>query len=228
MSARTRCSDAISAWRLQVGDAGDARRVLELRLLRARARGGDAARAPRRRCASRPRAAVARVLEPRLRVGELRVELLEARLGGGPRLGLARRLGREMLELVGDLAVAAAALRLVLLQPLQRQLAAVQLARRGATAPRACAASAAVALRDRGVGADQRGARFVGEQRLRAGALLEVLDLVLPRQHAGLLGVGRMELQMVAADLMAGRRHERRAGGSCSRRASASASSSAT
>ncbi len=75
----------------------------------------------------------------------------------------------------------------------------------------------------------ERLAGVVGEQRLRARLLVEVVDLVLSREHAGLLGVGRVQLQMIAADLVARPRDERRARRQLTRRrASASASSSAT
>ena len=58
------------------------------------------------------------------------------------------------------------------------------------------AARAGQPLRGLGVGrlgAHQRAARLVGDQRLGAQLALEVLDLLRARQHAGLLGVGRVE-----------------------------------
>jgi hypothetical protein len=44
-----------------------------------------------------------------------------------------------------------------------------------------------------GLGAHRGAARLVGDQRLRTALAVEVLDLLRPRQHAGLLGIGRVE-----------------------------------
>jgi hypothetical protein len=53
------------------------------------------------------------------------------------------------------------------------------------------------------LGACQRLARLFADQGLRAQLLVQVFDLLGPRQQACLLGVGRVETDAVAGDRMA-------------------------
>ena len=125
-------------------------------------------------------------------VAELHVELLEARLAGGAAFGQRLELGVDLGQLLVELA--AARLRgLGLLR--QAQQLDLQLVRAGLRLGRPRGARWQP-LRGVGVGrlaAHQRAARLVGDQRLCALLALEVLDLLRARQHAGLLGVGRVE-----------------------------------
>ena len=56
-------------------------------------------------------------------------------------------------------------------------------------------------------GAGDRGARLVGNQLLRLDLALQVLDFLLARQQAGLLGIRRVEAHAVGVDQVAGLDH---------------------
>ena len=62
------------------------------------------------------------------------------------------------------------------------------------------------------LGAGHGGAGLVGDQLLRLDFALQVLDLLLAGQQAGLFGVGRVEAHAVRVDQMAGLDHAGGAG----------------
>ena len=137
-----------------------------------------------------------------LAVGQLHVQLLEAALGGDAALLQLLQLRIDLGQVGRDLFAAGAGLlgQLRQAQRLDLQLVGPALAFAG------LAPDGHQALRCTGVaglGADQGRARFFGDQRLRAQLLFEVLDLLLPRQQAGLLGVLREEAGAVGGDRVA-------------------------
>ncbi len=137
-----------------------------------------------------------------LLVAQRHVELLEARFAGGAALVELLELAVDLAQLAFDLPTAAAGLLGLLgeAQQLDLQLvaAALQLGR--------LATGAHQALRHVGIGrlgAHQGAARVFRDQRLRAHLALEVLDLLGTGQHAGLLGIGRVEGHRELRDGMA-------------------------
>ena len=142
-----------------------------------------------------------------LRIGQLLVKFLEACLAQAAALAQLVQLRAQL----GQLAVELAAPRLaglgLLRQAQQLHLRLVSAGLRfGGLAP-----GAGQAQRGFGVGgfdAHTGAARFVGDQALCAELALQVLDLLLPRQHAGLLGIGRVEAHRVLRHRMAFARHD--------------------
>ena len=125
------------------------------------------------------RTALLQLVELRLHLGELTVQLRAPRLAG---LGLLRQAQQLHLRLVR------AGLCLGCLAPRRAQ------AQRG--------------LGVRRLGAYAAAARLVGDQPLRAHLALQVLDLLLARQHAGLLGIRRVEGHRVLRHRVAFARHD--------------------
>ena len=119
-------------------------------------------------------AAFLQLFEQRIDFGQVAGDLLAARAGLLGQLRQAQRL---------DLQLVRAALRL------------------GGFAARRHQALRRLGVR--GLGAHQRGARLFGDQGLGAQLLFEVLDFLLARQQAGLLGILRVEAHAVRRDGMA-------------------------
>ncbi|MCY1216441.1 hypothetical protein D9M72_283140 [compost metagenome] len=138
------------------------------------------------------------------------VVLLEAGFGFGADGALLFDLCVDLVQFLADLAapgrVALHRLRQLEHVHLQRVHAAGSLlgARPGIAEP----------LAGLGVGrfgTHRLGLGFVGQQQLRARLLLQVFDFLLARQHAGLLGIGGVDLDGVAAHQVALGHDERRA-----------------
>ena len=139
-------------------------------------------------------AALLQFFQQRIDFGQVAGDLLAARAG---LLGQLRQAQGFDLQLVG------AALRL------------------GGFAPRRHQPLRGIGVG--GFGAHQRRARFFGDQRLGAQLLFEVLDFLLARQQAGLLGILRIEAHAVRRDGVAAlARRSLRPACSLSRAASAS------
>ncbi len=137
-----------------------------------------------------------------LAVGQLHVELFEAALRGDAAFLQLFELRIDFGQVAGELLAACARLLGQLRQPQCFDLQFVRAALRfGRFAARRDQALRRVGVG--GFGAHQRGARFFGDQRLGAQLLLEVLDLLLARQQAGLLGILRIEAHAVRGDRMA-------------------------
>ena len=137
-----------------------------------------------------------------LRVGELHVQLLEARLGGHAALLQRLQRGIHLGQIAGELLAAGAGLlgQLGQAQGFDLQLVRARLAF-GCLAP--CRHQALGRIGIPGLGLDERVARLLADQRLRTQLLFEVLDLLRARQQAGLLGIGRVEAHAVRADAVA-------------------------
>ena len=195
---------------LEVGDPGRDRFFLEARLVGRSLDFGESRPCGRHRAAGRLRRD-ARVLEPRLHVGERLIERLEAGFRRTACVAFTVLLDGQTQQLLGDLLATVSALRLVVPQPLQCQLSAMKFARhRPDRLAHRCERRGR--LRHRGVRLDRTIARVVGQEALRARALGQVVDLVQPREQTRLLRIGRVQLKMVASDLMAVPRHEDGAG----------------
>ena len=218
--------------------------VVGLHLLRRRSRSSVAARLAR----APARALELRLLRPALERAQLLARGASAALGGTHRLF---EVGLALLR-VGQLrraprsaprrraAAVSSSLRVDLGQLVSQLRAALVAAsacddRRSSSTCSSCArvcarrprADRLQALAGIGVGgleADQRGARLVGDHRLRPRLALQVLDLLRARQHAGLLGVGRVEGDGELRDGVAVARHDDLAVRELAARASASSS----
>ena len=135
------------------------------------------------------------------------VEFLEARFAGGAALVEFLELGVDLGQFVIQLRRARLRLLGLLRQPQQFDLQLMRAALRlGRVATRRGQMRGGAGVSR--FGADQRAARFLGDQRLRAQLAVEVLDLLRTRQQAGLLGVGRIERDRVRAGRVAFARHQ--------------------
>ncbi|KGD44404.1 hypothetical protein DO72_5716 [Burkholderia pseudomallei] len=149
------------------------------------------------------------VLEARLQFGELGVVALEIRLRLRAQRTLLLDLRADLLEFLADLR---AALRIALVR--LRELEHVHLQRvhalRRTLGLRAHFGQRLRRLRVCRFRSDRRRLRLVGQERLRAHLARQVLDFLRAREHARLLGVGRVELHARARDDVA-RLHDERA-----------------
>ena len=134
-----------------------------------------------------------------LAVGQLHVQFLEAAFGRDAALLQLLQQRIDFGQVAGDLLAAGAGLlgQLRQAQGLDLQFMGAAL-RLGGFAARRHQALRSVGVG--GLGAHQRRARFFGDQRLGAQLLFQVLDLLLARQQAGLLGVLRVEAHAVRGD----------------------------
>ena len=127
-----------------------------------------------------------------LQLGQFHVQLLELRFRFRLGLALLRFLRGDLVEVRRDLAAPLVEARLdfALLDDVDLQCMRLALQARDFLA---AVLQAALQVRHGGVGAGGARARLVQQQRLRAELLTDVVDLVLAREHAVLLRIGRVE-----------------------------------
>ena len=149
--------------------------------------------------------------ETRLMLGQFLVQRFEAGLGFLARGAQVFLVGRDFLQVLAQARGALAGLLGLLLQARMLELDVVHAARDFG--------HALARRRDRlghllpgDLGAGHGGAGLVGDQLLRLDFALQVLDLLLAGQQAGLFGVGRVEAHAVRVDQMAGLDHAGGAG----------------